>query len=161
MLEIIAEDNTRKSIAGKPNVDTWKKWNINRFKCNHLPISFKEHVFRYYANISYAPLLYEEHRITEYAIFWMDTSLTKIIYYRTIGNLSEEEIGQHYTFDYEKEWADRPNSIKGNHYDYPRGRIFYHDNYIIEVSFEITSIIESYLQDFFMLPDDCIFIKPY
>ena len=141
------------------NNDTWINFNKNKKKYGLPPLPYEEYVFRAYANLSFAPLLYENHRVTELGIFWMDTSLSKIIHYRTILNLTEKDIVNHYTFDYEKEWASHPESIQGNYNDYPRGRIFYHNQYIVEGSFELTEIVESYLSDFFYLPSEWIFFN--
>ena len=151
-------NNTR---ADTPDKESWESWNKERERYSLPPLSFEEHTFRFNSNLSFAPLLYEHNRITEYGIFWLDNNLEKIIHYRTIFSITEEEFKTHYIFNYEKEWPCRPENIQGNCYNYPHGRIFYHDYYIIEANFKATSKIKSYLVDFFMLPDDYTIITPY
>ena len=100
---------------------------------------------------------------SELGIFWLDDAYSKVIHSKTV---LEEDTDKNdpdkYAFQHYNEWANRPEGIPGDYKDYPRGRIFYQNHkYVVEVNFQTTPIVESYIRQYFNLPIETEFKTGY
>jgi hypothetical protein len=110
----------------------------------------KRHLFNFYG-------------ATRLGIFWLNDSLDDILYSKTVyeEDIDKTDPGQ-YGFSHSIEWEHRPKDIEGNYDDYPRGRIYYHDNkYRIEINTRVKRKLKERILMEFELPWKTIFSCGY
>jgi hypothetical protein len=95
----------------------------------------------------------------ELGIFWMDDACSEVIHSKTIlERCVDKNDLTTYSFQHYNEWQSRPEGLPGSYKDYPRDRIYYQNGeYIVETSFFLNPQIETYLCEYFTLPNDAKF----